>query len=165
MRYTITQVNQMTQAEFVAIFGAIVEDTPSIAEQTWHQRPFLDLASLHQTMIILVEQMSKENQLELICAHPDLGSRVTMAPASMQEQTCVGLDRLSPEDYDQFQTLNAAYQTKFGFPFIMAIKGSNKETILAAFTKRLQNNPTIERQRALLEIGKIAQFRLEALIS
>ena len=84
MGYRITQMNQMSQAEFVAAFGSVFEDTPSLAEQTWHHCPFTDLAHLHQTMVTLVDQLSPDAQLVLIRAHPDLGSRVHMAPASVQ---------------------------------------------------------------------------------
>ncbi|MEM7064173.1 MAG: 2-oxo-4-hydroxy-4-carboxy-5-ureidoimidazoline decarboxylase [Cyanobacteria bacterium P01_B01_bin.77] len=163
MAHTITELNQMTQAEFVMTLGDVFEHTPSIAEQAWHQRPFTDIANLHQTMGTLVEQMPATAQLALIRAHPDLGSRVHMAAASVQEQTSVGLNRLSSSEYEQFQTLNTTYQTKFGFPFIMAIRGQTKDEILAAFTQRLQNTPASERQRALLEIQKIARFRLDDL--
>ena len=163
MEYTIAEINQMTQPEFVSAFGTVFEDTPSIAEQVWHHRPFHDLANLHQTMITLVAQMSEDAQLTLIRAHPDLGSRVQMAPASVQEQTNVGLDRLSSAEYRQFQHLNTTYQTKFGFPFIMAVKGQTKEAILAAFAKRLEHTAVQEQQQAMLEIGKIARFRLEGL--
>lgn len=163
MAYTITELNQMTQAEFVTVLGDVFEHTPSIAKQAWHQRPFADVTNLHQTMVTLVEQMSETAQLDLIRAHPDLGSRVHMAAASIQEQTSVGLNRLRPSEYEQFQTLNTTYQTKFGFPFIMAIRGQTKDEILAAFTQRLQNTPASEHQRALLEIQKIARFRLDDL--
>ena len=164
MGYRITQINQMSQAEFVAAFGSVFEDTPSIAEQSWYQRPFLDVADLHQAMVTLVEQMSEESQLDLIQAHPDLGSRVHMAPASVQEQTSIGLNRLSPTEYEQFKTLNTTYQTKFGFPFITAVRNQTKETILGEFTQRLQNTLANEQKRALLEIGKIARFRLDDLL-
>lgn len=165
MAYTIAEINQMTQSEFVTVFGAVFEDTPAIAEQTWYQRPFLDLADLHQTMVALVDQMPATAQLALINAHPDLGSRVHMASASVQEQTSVGLDRLNPSEYQQFQTLNTTYRNKFGFPFIMAVKGQTKETILTAFAQRLQNTSTQEHQQALLEIAKIARLRLNDLLS
>ena len=162
--YTIADINQMTCSEFVAAFGKVFEDTPSIAVQAWPQRPFLDLAHLYQIMTTLVAQMSEEAQLALIRAHPDLGSRVQMAPASVQEQTDVGLNCLSPKEYEQFQSLNTAYQNKFGFPFIMAVKGQTKETILAAFNQRLDNAYSQEQQQALLEISKIARFRLNDLV-
>jgi 2-oxo-4-hydroxy-4-carboxy-5-ureidoimidazoline decarboxylase len=165
MGYSITEINQITQSEFVNILGSVFEDTSSIAEQAWHQQPFADVTHLHQTMVNIVEQMPEAAQLDLIRAHPDLGSRVQMAPASVQEQTSVGLDRLSPSEYEQFQKLNTTYQAKFGFPFIMAVTGQTKDAILAAFAERLHNAPIYEQQQALLEIGKIARFRLDALLT
>ncbi|EKU97413.1 OHCU decarboxylase [Leptolyngbya sp. PCC 7375] len=164
MGYSIIEINHMTQPAFVQVFGSVFENTPSIAAQTWHHRPFLDLASLHQAMVTLVEQMPEDEQLTLIRAHPDLGSRVQMAPVSVQEQTSVGLDRLSPAEYGQFQQLNATYQTKFGFPFIMAVKGQTKAAILIAFAKRLNHTTVREKQQAILEIEKIARLRLEDLL-
>ena len=164
MGYSISEINQMTQPEFVQAFGEVFEDTPDIAKQVWHQRPFVDLSNLHHAMMALVEQMPEAAQLALIRAHPDLGSRVKMAPASVQEQTSVGLDQLSPQEYERFQTLNSAYQAKFGFPFIMAVKGQTRESILIAFTQRLQNAVSDEQKQALAEIGKIAHFRLSDLM-
>lgn len=164
MGYTISEINQMEQSEFVKVFGCVFEDTPIIAEQVWQYRPFADLADLHHAMMTLVEQMSESAQLALIRVHPSLGSRVQMAPASVQEQTSIGLNQLDPQEYERFQTLNNAYQAKFGFPFIMAVKGQSKESILAAFTQRLQNSVSEEQQCALTEIGKIARFRLADLV-
>ena len=165
MAYSISDINQMTQTEFVTAFGSVFEDTPILAEQTWHHRPFTNLAHLHQTMVTLVNQLPQAAQLALIRAHPDLGSRVQMAPASVQEQASVGLNNLSPAEYEKFQTLNKSKQTKFGFPFIMAVKGQTKEAILTAFDRRLQNSSARERQQAVLEIAKIACFRLNDLIA
>ncbi|MBX2862004.1 MAG: 2-oxo-4-hydroxy-4-carboxy-5-ureidoimidazoline decarboxylase [Leptolyngbyaceae cyanobacterium MAG.088] len=165
MGYRIIDINQMPQAEFVAALGGVFEATPSIAEQVWCQRPFEDLSQLHQAMVTIVEQLPEASQLALIRAHPDLGSRVQMASASVKEQASVGLDRLSPSEYEQFQQLNATYQAKFGFPFIMAVTGQRKETILAVFAQRVCNDPVNERQQALLEIGKIARFRLDMLFA
>ncbi|NEQ48597.1 MAG: 2-oxo-4-hydroxy-4-carboxy-5-ureidoimidazoline decarboxylase [Leptolyngbya sp. SIO3F4] len=161
---SITDLNQMTQAEFVTALGSVFEDTPGIAKEAWHQRPFLNVDHLRKQMVTLVAQMPEAAQLELIRAHPDLGSRVQMAPASVQEQTSVGLDCLSPSEYKQFQILNETYKKKFNFPFVMAVKGQTKEAILTKFAERLQNTLTNEQQQALIEIGKIAGFRLNDLI-
>lgn len=162
--YTLEALNQMDLAQFLDALGAIFEDTPTISEQAWHNRPFPDLADLHTKMVKVVQSLSATEQLELICAHPDLGSRVKMAEASVQEQTGVGLDRLSPEEFQQFQTLNHAYKTRFGFPFIIAVKGHSRDSILAAFQRRLENSPEAERQQALVEISQIAWFRLAATV-
>jgi 2-oxo-4-hydroxy-4-carboxy-5-ureidoimidazoline decarboxylase len=164
MGYSIVELNQLNQAAFIAALGAVFEDTPAIAEQAWTMKPFADLASLHRTMVAIVNAMPPTEQLALIQAHPDLGSRTKMAEASVQEQSGVGLDRLSPAEYQQFQTLNQTYTTQFGFPFIIAVKNHTKASILQAFAQRLQNDRDRELHQALYEIAQIAQFRLEALI-
>lgn len=161
---SISQINAMNQEEFVAVLGAIFEDTPAIAYQTWHQRPFRDVQELHQQMMQVVYSLDKSNQLALICAHPDLGSRVKMAEASIQEQAKVGLDRLSAQEYAQFQTLNQAYKQTFNFPFILAVRHHSKESILTEFKRRLKNSIGTEMQQALTEIAAIAELRLCNLI-
>lgn len=154
----------MSQADFTTALGEIWEETPEIAQQTWHNRPFTDLETIYQAMTDVVNNMNPEQQLTLIQAHPDLGSKAKMAEASVQEQAGVGLDRLSESEYQRFQTLNQAYKDKFGFPFIVAVKYHTKETILEAFETRLQNSQEAEKQEALTEISKIARLRLESLI-
>lgn len=158
---TLTQLNQMNQNDFVKTLGDIYEHTPQIAAQVWEQRPFKDIDTLHQMMMACVEQMDEEEQLTLIRAHPDLGSRAKMAKASVEEQATVGLNSLTTEEYDRFQQLNQAYQQKFGFPFIIAVKKHTKATILEAFELRLKNSMTEEKTEALRQINQIARLRLD----
>ncbi|HEY9643765.1 MAG TPA: 2-oxo-4-hydroxy-4-carboxy-5-ureidoimidazoline decarboxylase [Coleofasciculaceae cyanobacterium] len=164
MIYAIAQLNQMSQAEFVAALGSVFEETPRIAEQAWNQRPFKDVADLHQHMLDVVNTLSPEAQIALIQAHPDLGSKTKMAEASVQEQSGLGLDRLTPEEYQRFQQLNQAYKAKFGFPFIVAVKNHTKASILEAFDRRLTHEIEAEVQQALAEIAQIAHFRLLNLV-
>ncbi|WP_246142034.1 2-oxo-4-hydroxy-4-carboxy-5-ureidoimidazoline decarboxylase [Hyella patelloides] len=164
-QYAIAQLNQMSQQEFTIALGAIWEDTPEIAQQTWHNQPFADIEALYKAMVAIVKSMSETEQLALIKAHPDLGSKAKMAEASVQEQAGVGLDRLSESEYQRFQSLNQAYKEKFGFPFIIAVKNHTKESILEAFTIRLKNNQEQEKQQALTEISKIARLRLQTIIN
>ena len=159
----IVQLNQLSQADFTTALGDIWEDTPKIAEKAWHKKPFLNLYSLYQSMVDIVNDMNKEEQLALIKAHPDLGAKTKMADASVQEQAGVGLDRLSESEYQRFQTLNQTYKDKFGFPFIIAVKNHTKESILQEFETRLKNTKEREKQQALVEISKIARLRLESL--
>jgi 2-oxo-4-hydroxy-4-carboxy-5-ureidoimidazoline decarboxylase len=162
--YSIAQLNQLSQTEFVVALGAIFEDTPAIAHQVWNQRPFKDVSDLHQKMMAIVNDMSQTEQLILIKAHPDLGSKTKMAEASVQEQSGVGLDRLTPQEYNQFQTLNQAYKNRFGFPFIVAVKNHTKQSILEAFDRRLHHSLELEITQALTEIFEIARFRLTDLV-
>ncbi|HIK16803.1 MAG TPA: 2-oxo-4-hydroxy-4-carboxy-5-ureidoimidazoline decarboxylase [Leptolyngbyaceae cyanobacterium M33_DOE_097] len=164
MPFTITQLNQMSQAEFVAALGSVFEDTPAIAHAAWNQRPFADVKELHQRMVDVVQHESEAAQLKLVRAHPDLASKAKMAEASVKEQAGVGLDRLSPEEFEQFQDLNSRYKEKFGFPFIVAVRNHTKTSILAAFRDRLQNTASQELQQALTEIAEIARFRLQDLV-
>jgi 2-oxo-4-hydroxy-4-carboxy-5-ureidoimidazoline decarboxylase len=150
----------MSQSEFTEAFGSIFEHTPEIAAEAWRSRPFADVQSLHQAMAVIVLKMSDAEQLKLICAHPDLGSKFKMAEASVQEQSTVGLAQLSAAEYDHFQNLNQAYKEKFSFPFIIAVRNHTKDSILAAFEQRLQNNLEVEKNQAIAEIIEIARWRL-----
>jgi 2-oxo-4-hydroxy-4-carboxy-5-ureidoimidazoline decarboxylase len=160
MPFSIAELNSFSQEEFVDALGTVFEATPSIAAQTWHSRPFADRKDLFQKLIATLQQLTPAAQLALIRAHPDLAGKVQMAQDSVQEQAGAGLDRLSPAEFDRFQTLNHAYKTKFGFPFIIAVRNHTRATILAEFDRRLQNPIETEQQQALTEITQIAQFRL-----
>lgn len=160
MKYQITEINQLNQSDFMAVLGGIFEDSPWVAERVYDRRPFADLSFLHQAMVGVVGEASLAEQLALIRAHPDLGSKVKMSESSVQEQAGAGLDRLSGEEYARFQLLNKGYKEKFDFPFIIAVKNHTKESILDAFSRRLQNSREVEIERALQEIYQIAWFRL-----
>jgi 2-oxo-4-hydroxy-4-carboxy-5-ureidoimidazoline decarboxylase len=161
---SIEKINKMERDEFVALLGEVFEGTPAIASLAWEQRPFENVVTLHQCMVGVMREMTEEGQLKLMRSHPDLGSRVRMAEASVQEQAGVGLDRLTPQEYERFQSLNKAYLERFGFPFIVAVRGLTKEGILADFEGRLGNGVGVERDRALGEIEKIAGLRLEGIV-
>lgn len=161
---SLNDLNQSSQAEFVAALGDIFEQTPAIAATVWQQRPFANCADLHAKMLAIVQALTPAAQLTLIQAHPDLGSKARMAIASVQEQASAGLDQLTPSEYEQFLELNQRYRGKFGFPFIIAVKHHSKASILAAFQQRLGNSIAQEHQQALAEIGEIARLRLESCV-
>ena len=162
--YSIETINQMNRSAFTQALGAIFEDTPSIADEVWPKRPFTDVTELHQAMITIVRSMTTQQQLTLIRAHPDLGSKTKMAVDSIREQSGVGLDRLNKTEYDRFHNLNQTYRDKFGFPFIIAVKNQTISTILVAFEQRIQNSVTMEIDQAIAEICQIARFRLDSTI-
>jgi 2-oxo-4-hydroxy-4-carboxy-5-ureidoimidazoline decarboxylase len=164
MVYSLDQLNQMSQPMFTETLGSIFEHTPSIAHDTWEQRPFDDVTDLHQKMVAVVNSFSPEEKLLLIQAHPDLGTKAKMAEASVKEQAGVGLNQLLPDEYERFLTLNQAYKNQFGFPFIIAVKNHTKASILDAFEQRLQNSKETEMQQAIAEICQIAYFRLIDLV-
>jgi len=164
MSMNLSQLNNMERDEFVEVLGEIFENTPAIAEQAWEQRPFSDKEALYQCMAEGMHKMTANAQMTLMRSHPDLGSKVRMAAASVKEQSGVGLDQLTPEEYQQFQALNQAYQERFGFPFIVAVKKHTKASILEAFQTRLENSLEVERSQALAEISQIARFRLDEIL-
>ena len=115
----------------------------------------------------MIRKTENNTQLTLLRAHPDLGGKAALAgeltQSSSNEQAGAGLDQLTPPELKRFLALNMSYRDKFGFPFIMAVKGANKAQILAGFEARLPNNVDKEFRRALDEVHKIAGFRLAAL--
>ncbi len=150
----------MDRSQFIEVLGHIFEQTPTIASIVWEQQPFKNGDALYQAMVDVLWQLPSEQQLALIRSHPDLGSRLKMAEASIQEQAGVGLDRLSPDRFAQFQALNQQYRDRFDFPFIIAVKNHTQDSILKAFSDRVNNSLEIEFRQALLEILEIAKFRL-----
>ncbi|MCY7337767.1 MAG: 2-oxo-4-hydroxy-4-carboxy-5-ureidoimidazoline decarboxylase [Chamaesiphon sp.] len=164
MIYALTQINRMDRSQFIQALGEIFEHTPTIADRVWHQRPFMSIEELHQQMMVVVMGFEYEQKLALVRAHPDLGSKVKMAVASVQEQAGVGLDRLSASEFVRFQQLNQSYTEKFDFPFIIAVKNHTKSSILEAFDLRLQNSAEVELEAAIEEISQIARFRLLAIV-
>jgi beta-ureidopropionase / N-carbamoyl-L-amino-acid hydrolase len=164
MTYDLSALNQMNRSQFTDILGSIFEQTPSIAFESWNHRPFKDFDALYQSMVNVLWQLSSEQQLALIRSHPDLGSRLKMAEFSVQEQAGVGLDRLSPEQFEKFQSLNQQYHDRFDFPFIIAVKNHTQDSILQAFIDRLNHSLEVEFKQALIEILEIAKFRLNLLV-
>ena len=158
------QSGQMSRAEFQARFGPIYEASPWVAEGVWPDPP-KDLNGLAAAMAAVVDAAPDAAKLALIRAHPELASRARMADASVKEQSGAGLDQCSPAEFEAFQRLNAAYNARFGFPFIFAVKGATRADILAAFEARLANDPDTEFATAIAQIHRIAGFRLADLFA
>lgn len=153
----------MTKAEFVAKFGPVYEASPWVAEGVWPDPP-TDREGLARAMAAVVDAAPRERKLALIRAHPELASRARMADASVREQAGAGLDQCAPEEFEAFQRLNTAYNARFGFPFIFAVKGATRADILAAFEARLASDPETEFETAIAQIHRIAGFRLADLL-
>lgn len=166
---TIAEIGTLSRPEFVRLLADIFEHSPWIAEAAFDRGPFASRAELHRVMVEIVENATPDRQLALIRAHPDLAGRAALAGelthASTGEQAQAGLDRLTPDELARFHRLNDAYRQRFGFPFVMAVKGAGKAAILAGFEERLGNGLDAERARALREIAKIAAFRLADLVT
>lgn len=157
----------MTRADFVAAFGDVFEHSPWIAEATFEAGlgAACDNADgLHAAMVAVLRAASPERHLALIRAHPDLAGRLAAARSltadSTAEQASAGLDALTPEERARFTALNDAYRARFGFPFILAVRGRTKAEILTAFETRLLHDPATERAEALRQIERIAWLRL-----
>lgn len=167
MIMTFRQLSLLSQDQFVRLVGPVFEHSPWIAAGAWARRPFASVEALHAAMCDIVRAAGEEKQLALIRAHPDLVGKLALAgqltKESTGEQASAGLDRLTPEEVELFQTNNAAYQAKFGFPFIICARLNKKDAILNGFKVRLQNSREQEIQAALREIFKIAELRLRDL--
>lgn len=159
-------------SDFVERYGGIYEHSPWVAERVesllgdtaGNKVTGTELANL---MADVVDNASKAMRLDLIRAHPDLAGRAQVAgeltAESTEEQSRAGLDQCSAEEYQRFQTLNDRYKTKFGFPFVMAVRNSSRAEILAAFESRLNNDHELEFETAIEQIHRIAAMRLEAM--
>ena len=165
---TIDEVNWLDRDEFVSRFGALYERSPWVAEAAWRESPFADPSGLHEAFVRAMHEAPQERQLSLIQAHPDLAGKATVAGGltaeSSAEQASAGLDRLSPEEYEAFTAMNAAYREKFGIPMIVCVREHGKASILKNAEGRLKNSYEEEFETALVEISKIAALRLRDLV-
>jgi OHCU decarboxylase len=161
---TIAELNRLDRAAFVEAVGWTFEDSPWVAERAFDARPFADLDALHAAMTEQVERATFAESLALLQAHPDLGTRAHLTPASTEEQAGAGLDNLTPGESEQLHRLNAAYRNRFRFPFLLAVKGSTKQDVLRALQARIESSPEDEYREALRQVSRIARFRLEGLI-
>jgi 2-oxo-4-hydroxy-4-carboxy-5-ureidoimidazoline decarboxylase len=157
----------ISSAEFVSRFGGVYEHSPWVAEQCYEKAGGAARDELAVMFASCVDNSDRDARLALIRAHPDLAGRAAvqgdLTVESSEEQSSAGIDQCTPEEYEQFVSFNDSYKTKFGFPFIMAVRNSNRQKILAAFAERVHNDPETEFDTAIREIHKIARLRLEAM--
>jgi 2-oxo-4-hydroxy-4-carboxy-5-ureidoimidazoline decarboxylase len=165
---TLAQLNTHDRAAFTTALGHLFEHSPWVASETWTRRPFRDAVHLHEELCAAMRAATRDRQLTLIRAHPDLAGRLArqnaLTPESTREQSSAGLDRLSEAELAEFQRLNTAYLARFEFPFIICARLNAKAAILAAMQTRLTHSPEIEFSTALGEIEKIARLRLNDLL-
>ena len=165
---TLARLNDASKDAFVRTLGGVFEASPWVAERAYDARPFASVSALYAAMAEEVAVAGEEAQLALIRAHPDLAGKAARAgsltAASTREQAGAGLGDLTDEEFSRFQALNGAYRETFGFPFIVAVKGRDKGSILAAFEARLEHDRETERIAALAQVYKIARFRLDDLL-
>ena len=159
----IKNINKLSQSEFVKVFANIFENASWIAKDVYNEKPFKDFADLSQKMLSIFSTSTKENQLKILKAHPDLADKTkigSLTPDSKKEQSNAGLDQCSEEEFNEFKNLNNEYKKKFGFPFIYAVKGKEKKEILSNFRQRSLNNIDVEFIEAKKQVKKIASLRL-----
>ena len=165
----IEDVNTLEPARFVETFGGLYEHSPWVVERASGCGPFADFPHLLAVMTDIVDSASERERLDLLCAHPELAGKAaidkTLTDASTTEQASAGLDRMTPQEFETFHRLNAAYREKFGFPFIICVRLTDKPGILSAMHSRLENDRDTEFKTALDEVAKIVRIRLEEIIS
>jgi len=164
----LADLNQLPEADFVALLGGIFEHSPWVAQGVYGQRPFASTAELHQAMMGCIEAAGRQAQLKLIRAHPELAGKAAirgeLTAESTSEQAGAGLNQCSPEEFAQLTDLNQRYNEKFGFPFILAVRGYDRAGIIAVFRQRLDNDVEQEINECLAQIYRIGQLRLGELI-
>src|ERR1043165_9791234 len=164
MTLTLDALNRMSPADFASAVGDTFELAPWVAESAAARRPFQTVTNLHEAMMGAVRAAPRERQVEFLRGHPDLAGKAARAGAltdeSRREQTSVGLDGLSEEEFARFHRLNDAYQAKFGFPFIVCGRRHTRESILAQFERRLGHDQATEFAAALREVFFITRLRI-----
>jgi beta-ureidopropionase / N-carbamoyl-L-amino-acid hydrolase len=165
----LEQLNAASRETFTALLDGTYEHSPWIAAAAWQRRPFASLAQLKHALVLTVREAGREAQLELIRAHPELAGKAmvskTLTAESTHEQGKAGLTDCTPDEFARIQQLNADYNARFGFPFILAVRGPRgtglaKREIIATFARRLDHHPDFELAEALRNIHRIAEMRL-----
>jgi 2-oxo-4-hydroxy-4-carboxy-5-ureidoimidazoline decarboxylase len=158
---TINDVNAMSPAEFLAAFGDVAEHSPWVAREASASRPFADRDAMILAFERAVKSANRDARIALIGAHPDLATKAKLTDDSTREQAGAGLNTLTADEFARFTELNDRYKSRFGFPFIFAVKGATKHMILAAFEQRVNNDPDTEFATAIAQVCRILRFRIE----
>jgi OHCU decarboxylase len=160
----IATLNAASRRDFVGLLAGIYERSPWVAEQAWSARPFADRRALEGALAEVVRQAPRAEQLALLRRHPRLGSPARLSERSRAEQRGAGLPDLPAAERDALMALNDAYERRFGFPFIVAVKNLGARDIIASARARLENDPAAEFAESLEQVFRIAAFRLAAAV-
>ena len=160
-----SNLNNLNQGKFISLFGVIFEKTQWIAEKLFDLKPFNNKEDLINKMIKIYEASSKDEILNILRSHPKLAVEKKLSEHSNQEQSRANLKNCTQEEFNEFTKLNSEYEKKFGFPFIMAVKGKDKIDILNNFRQRINNNIEFEFEESKKQVKKIALFRLDELFT
>ena len=161
---SVDKVNKLSKSDFISIFGNVFEKTEWIAEKAYNSKPYKNFEELFLKMMKIFENSEKESHLEILNAHPDLAIEKKLTKDSRNEQENANLNECSEEEFKEFKKLNEEYKKKFRFPFIITVKGKNKEEILNSFRQRITNNINLEFEEAKEHVKKIANLRLNEII-
>lgn len=166
---TFATLSQLDRDGFVAAVGAVFEHSPWVMTRVWEKRPFADRAMLRAAMSEVLTGAARAEVLALILAHPELASKAALrgelTADSAREQAGAGLDACTPAELAEIRQLNDAYRDKFGWPFIVAVRGLTRQDIIAAMRRRLQRDADEEFAEARAQVLRIADLRLDPLLS
>ena len=160
----IKKINSLDKSEFLSIFGNVFEKSKWVSEKVFDKKPFENLESFVSEIIGIYENSDNKTILEILNLHPELAVEKKLTADSEVEQSKANLKQCTPEEFDEFKKLNIEYKKKFNFPFIIAVKGKNKNEILNYFRERINNSLDAEFLEAKKQVKKIATFRLEEII-
>ena len=160
------KIEKLSETEFAEVFGNIFENARWIAKKLYRQKPFKNFEDLSQKMLAIFEDANNEDKLKILISHPDLADKTkvdSLTVDSNKEQNNAKLDQCTEEEFNEFKNLNLKYKKKFGFPFIIAVKGKDKSEILDNFRKRISLDKKIEFNEAIIQVKQIANLRLNEL--
>ena len=160
----IKKINNLDKSEFLSIFGNVFEKSKWISEEVFNLKPFESLESFVSEIIRIYENSDNKTVIEILNLHPELAIEKKLTANSEAEQNKANLKECTPEEFNEFKKLNIEYKKKFNFPFIIAVKGKNKDEILNYFRERIKNSLDEEFFEAKKQVKKIATFRLEEII-
>ena len=160
----IKKINSLDKSDFLSIFGNVFEKSKWISEKAFDKKPFKNLESFVSEIIGIYENSENKTILEILNLHPELAVEKKLTIDSDTEQSKANLKECTPEEFNEFKKLNTEYKKKFNFPFIIAVKGKNKNQILNYFRERIRNSLDEEFLEAKKQVKKIATFRIEEII-
>ena len=161
---SLEKINNLNKSDFLTIFGNVFEKSEWISEKVFDLRPFKNFEDLFSKIIGIYENSDKKIILKILNSHPELAVEKKLTMNSKNEQKNANLNECTNDEYNEFKKLNIEYKKKFDFPFIIAVKGKNKDEILNYFKERIKNSLDEEFLEAKKQVKKIATFRLEEII-
>lgn len=165
---TLAELNALDPRALAVALAGVFEQSPWIVERTCASRPFASLDALHRALIDTVKRATDDERLALLRAHPELAGKTAIAgemtAASVDEQTSAGLAACTPEEFARLNELNRRYNARFGFPFILAVRGLDRQQILDEFARRVEREYHVEFSESLAQVARIARLRLDGLL-